>query len=98
MSLITPVLWLDAEHGVALAAHQRNTLIQLDAAGYPGTGWYRGSRSIAYRASRIEHLEAISGITGLGRAGETVADDDAVTEQLIQYVGIDNLLGVIGAL
>ncbi len=98
MTLITPVLWLDAEHGVALAAHQRNTLIQLDTAGYPGAGWYRGSQGIAYRASRIEHLEAISGISGLGRASETVADDDAVTERLIQHVGIDNLLGVVGAL
>ena len=56
MTLITPVLWLDAEHGVALAAHQRNTLIQLDAAGYPGAGWYRGSQGLAYRASRMEHL------------------------------------------
>ena len=97
MTLITPVLWLDAEHGVALAAHQRNTLIQLDAAGYPGAGWYRGNDGIAYRASQIEHLEAISGIADLGRASETVADDDAVTEQLVQHLGIDNLLGVIGA-
>jgi siderophore synthetase component len=98
MTLITPVLWLDAEHGVALAAHQRNTLIQLDTAGYPGAGWYRGNRGFAYRASRIEHLEAVSGIADLGRASETVADDDVVTERLVQHVGIDNLLGVIGAL
>ena len=98
MTLITPVLWLDAEHGVALAAHQQNTLIQLDGAGYPGAGWYRDNRGFSYRASRIEHLEAVSGIVGLGQASETVVADDVVTERLLRHVGINNLLGVVGAL
>jgi siderophore synthetase component len=98
MTLITPVLWLDAEHGVALAAHQQNTLIQLDGAGYPGAGWYRDNRGFSYRASRIEHLEAVSGIVGLGQASETIVADDVVTERLLRHVGINNLLGVVGAL
>jgi siderophore synthetase component len=98
MTLITPLLWLDAEHGVTLEAHQQNTLIQLDAAGYPGAGWYRDNQGFYYRASRIEHLEAVSGIDGLGRASETVVADDVVTERLLYYVGINNLLGMVGAL
>jgi siderophore synthetase component len=98
MTLITPLLWLDAEHGVTLEAHQQNTLIQLDAAGYPGAGWYRDNQGFYYRASRIEHLEAVSGIAELGRASETVVADDVVTERLLYYVGINNLLGMVGAL
>jgi siderophore synthetase component len=98
MTLITPLLWLDAEHGVTLEAHQQNTLIQLDGAGYPGVGWYRDNQGFYYRASRIGHLETVSGIRGLGRASETVVADDVVTERLLYYVGINNLMGVIGAL
>ena len=98
MTLITPLLWLDAEHGITLEAHQQNTLIQLDGAGYPGTGWYRDNQGFYYRASRIGHLEAISGIPNLGQASETVVADDVVTERLLYYVGINNLMGVVGAL
>ena len=98
MNLITPVLWLDAEHGVTLEAHQQNTLIQLDAFGYPGAGWYRDNQGFYYRASRIEHLEAVSGIPRLGSASDTVVADDVVTERLLYYVGINNLMGVVGAL
>ena len=97
-ALITPLLWLDAEHGVTLEAHQQNTLIQLDAAGYPGAGWYRDNQGFYSRSSRIAHLEALSGISALGQASETVVDDDVVTERLLYYVGINNLMGVVGAL
>lgn len=97
-ALITPLLWLDAEHGVTLEAHQQNTLIQLDAAGYPGAGWYRDNQGFYYRRSRIAHLEAFSGISALGQASETIVDDDVVTERLLYYVGINNLMGVVGAL
>ena len=97
-ALITPLLWLDAEHGVTLEAHQQNTLIQLDDAGYPGAGWYRDNQGFYYRRSRIAHLEAISGITALGQASQTVVPDDVVTERLLYYVGINNLMGVVGAL
>lgn len=98
MNLITPILWLDAEHGVTLEAHQQNTLIQLDAFGYPGAGWYRDNQGFYYRASRIEHLEAVGGIPQLGQASETVVADEVVTERLLYYVGINNLMGVVGAL
>lgn len=98
MNLVTPVLWLDAEHGVTLEAHQQNTLIQLDAFGYPGAGWYRDNQGFYYRESSIEHLEAVSGIPRLGRASDTVVADDVVTERLLYYVGINNLMGVVGAL
>lgn len=97
-TLITPLLWLDAEHGVTLEAHQQNTLIQLDSAGYPAAGWYRDNQGVYYRTSRIEHLEALSGLPALGRASDTVVPDDVVTERLLYYVGINNLMGVIGAI
>jgi siderophore synthetase component len=98
MNLITPLFWLDAEHGVTLEAHQQNTLIQLDSSGYPGAGWYRDNQGFYYRESRVGHLEAISGIPALGQASETVVADDVVTERLLYYAGINNLMGMVGAL
>jgi siderophore synthetase component len=97
-TLVTPLLWLDAEHGVTLEAHQQNTLIQLDDEGFPAAGWYRDNQGFYYRGSRIAHLEAVSGIPALGQASETIVADDVVTERLLYYVGINNLMGVIGAL
>jgi siderophore synthetase component len=97
-TLILPVFWLDAEHGVALEAHQQNTLIQLDPAGYPGAGWYRDNQGFYYRESAVESLESLSGLTDLGRASETVVPDDVVTERLVYYAGINNLMGMVGAL
>jgi siderophore synthetase component len=96
-NLITPLLWLDAEYGVTLEAHQQNTLLQLDARGYPAVGWYRDNQGFYFRESRIAELEKLSGLPGLGRASETVVPDDVVSERLVYYVGINNLMGVIGA-
>ena len=97
-TLILPVFWLDAEHGVALEAHQQNTLIQLDPAGYPGAGWYRDNQGFYYRESAVEGLESLSGIRDLGVASRTVVPDDVVTERLVYYAGINNLMGMVGAL
>ncbi|MGH6658003.1 MAG: IucA/IucC family protein [Actinocrinis sp.] len=97
-ALIAPVFWLDAEYGVTLEAHQQNTLIQLDASGYPAVGWYRDSQGFYYRSSALDRLEAISGLPNLGGASESVVPDEVVTERLLYYVGINNLMGVVGAL
>lgn len=97
-NLIVPLLWLDAEHGVALEGHQQNTLIQLDARGYPSTGWYRGNQGFSYRESRVAELEALTGLANLGKASESTAPDERVSERLVYCVGIDNLMGMVGSL
>jgi siderophore synthetase component len=96
--LIEPLLWLDASYGVTLEAHQQNTLLTLDEHGYPAAGWYRDNQGFYYRESAIDGLEALSGLSGLGRESETVVADSIVTERLVYYVGINNLFGMIGAL
>jgi siderophore synthetase component len=96
--LIAPMLWLDAELGVTLEGHMQNTLIQLDEQGFPGAGWYRDNQGFYYRASRIAELAQLAGEPELGQASSTIAADDVVTERLVYYVGINNLLGLVGAL
>jgi siderophore synthetase component len=95
--LIAPMLWLDAELGVTLEGHQQNTLIQLDEQGYPGAGWYRDNQGFYYRSSRAEELARLAAEPGFGRASDTVVPDHVVTERLVYYVGINNLLGMVGA-
>lgn len=96
--LIAPMLWLDAELGVTLEGHQQNTLIQLDERGFPGAGWYRDNQGFYYRASRVAELACLAEEPELGVASKTIVADEVVTERLIYYVGINNLIGVIGAL
>lgn len=96
--LILPMLWMDAELGVTLEGHQQNTLIQLDEQGYPGAGWYRDNQGFYYRESRIGQLAKMADDPELGKVSSTIVPDDVVTERLVYYVGINNLLGVVGAL
>ena len=96
--LIIPLLWLDAEFGVTLEAHQQNTLIQLDERGYPAAGWYRDNQGFYYRQSAIGRLAELGGVPELGRLSETIVPDEVVSERLLYYVGINNLFGMVGAL
>lgn len=98
INLITPLFWLDAEYGVTLEGHQQNTLVQLDAEGYPVTGWYRDNQGFYYRRSRIAELRVLGRDDRLGVESDTVVDDAVVTERLLYYVGMNNLLGMVGAL
>jgi siderophore synthetase component len=98
INLITPLLWLDAEYGVTLEGHQQNTLVQLDAEGYPVTGWYRDNQGFYYRRSRIAELRALGRDDRLGVDSDSVVEDAVVTERLLYYVGVNNLFGMIGAL
>lgn len=90
----TPLLWLAGTHGVALEAHQQNTLVGLDTDGWPVRGWYRDSQGWYVAASRAERLEAL--LPGFGDG--VVFDDALVDERLGYYLGVNNLFGVVGAL
>ena len=94
-AVILPVLWLDAEHGIALEAHQQNTLVVLDPQGLPEGGRYRDNQGYYFRESAVGHLSAFG--QDLGIASDTVVADDVVDDRLAYYLGVNNLLGIIGA-
>lgn len=95
-TVVSPVLWLDAEAGVALEAHQQNTLVLLDGQGWPCGGRYRDNQGFYFRQSRRASLERW--LPGIGRASDTFVADEVATERLAYYLGINNVLGLIGAL
>ncbi|MGW3128486.1 IucA/IucC family protein [Streptomyces sp. NPDC001123] len=93
--VVRPVLWLDSEAGIALEAHQQNTLLLLDADGWPAGGRYRDNQGYYFRESRRADLDAR--LPGLGEHSDTFVSDEVTDERFAYYLGINNVLGLIGA-
>lgn len=93
--VVRPVLWLDSEAGIALEAHQQNTLLLLDADGWPVGGRYRDNQGYYFRESRRAELDAR--LPGVGSVSDTFVSDDVTDERFAYYLAINNILGLIGA-
>ncbi|GGS16883.1 hypothetical protein GCM10010252_65330 [Streptomyces aureoverticillatus] len=94
--VVRPVLWLDSEAGVALEAHQQNTLLLLDPDGWPTGGRYRDNQGYYFRESRRTELE--KRLPGIGTHSDTFVSDEVTDERFAYYLGINNVLGLVGAL
>nr|WP_234045228.1 IucA/IucC family protein [Streptomyces adelaidensis] len=93
--VVRPVLWLDSEAGIALEAHQQNTLVLLDPDGWPIGGRYRDNQGYYFRESRRADLDAR--LPGIGEHTDTFVSDEVTDERFAYYLGINNVLGLIGA-
>jgi siderophore synthetase component len=93
--VVRPVLWLDAEAGIALEAHQQNTLLLLDRDGWPAGGRYRDNQGYYFRESRRAELDAR--LPGIGEHSDTFVSDEVTDERFAYYLAINNVLGLIGA-
>ncbi|WP_432196892.1 IucA/IucC family protein [Streptomyces sp. bgisy027] len=93
--VVRPVLWLDSEAGVALEAHQQNTLLLLDDEGWPSGGRYRDNQGYYFRESRRAELDAR--LPGIGEHSDTFVSDEVTDERFAYYLAINNVLGLIGA-
>ncbi|WP_327264802.1 iron transporter [Streptomyces sp. NBC_01232] len=93
--VVLPVLAFDALAGIALEAHQQNTLVLLDPAGWPTGGRYRDNQGYYFRESRRTELE--HRLPGIGSASDTFVSDAVTDERFAYYLGINNVLGLIGA-
>jgi siderophore synthetase component len=95
-AVVRPALWLDSTAGVALEAHQQNTLVLLDADGWPVGGRYRDNQGYYFRDSRRADLERR--LPGIGTHSDTFVPDAVADERFAYYLGINNVLGLVGAL
>ncbi|MER5541290.1 IucA/IucC family protein [Streptomyces sp. NPDC002589] len=93
--VVRPVLWLDSEAGIALEAHQQNTLLRLDRDGWPSGGRYRDNQGYYFRESRRAELDAR--LPGIGERSDTFVSDEVTDERFAYYLAINNVLGLIGA-
>ncbi|MFH8469873.1 IucA/IucC family protein [Streptomyces sp. NPDC017991] len=93
--VVRPVLWLDSEAGIALEAHQQNTLLLLDPEGWPSGGRYRDNQGYYFRESRRAELSRR--LPGIGEHSDTFVSDAVTDERFAYYLAINNVLGLIGA-
>ncbi|MFF9771112.1 IucA/IucC family protein [Streptomyces sp. NPDC014636] len=93
--VVRPVLWLDSEAGIALEAHQQNTLLLLDGDGWPAGGRYRDNQGYYFRESRRPELDAR--LPGIGEHSDTFVSDDVTDERFAYYLAVNNVFGLIGA-
>ncbi|MEU4033653.1 IucA/IucC family protein [Streptomyces collinus] len=93
--VVRPVLWLDSEAGIALEAHQQNTLLLLDPDGWPAGGRYRDNQGYYFRESRRAELDAR--LPGIGGHSDTFVSDEVTDERFAYYLAVNNVFGLIGA-
>lgn len=91
---LRPILWLYLTYGIAVEAHQQNSIVQLRA-GYPDRFFYRDNQGYYYRRSAHDALERI--LPGLSAKSETTCEDAVADERLRYYLIINNLFGLINA-
>ncbi|WP_063774992.1 IucA/IucC family protein [Streptacidiphilus anmyonensis] len=94
-AVVLPILWLDGHAGIALEAHQQNSLVVLDADGWPVGGRYRDNQGYYFRDSAAAALERR--LPGIGRTSDTFVPDAVADERFAYYLGINHLLGLVGA-
>ncbi|WP_051944671.1 IucA/IucC family protein [Streptacidiphilus rugosus] len=94
-AVVLPILWLDGRAGIALEAHQQNSVVLLDQDGWPVGGRYRDNQGYYFRDSAAAALEAR--LPGIGRASDTFVPDQVADERFAYYLGINHLLGLVGA-
>ncbi|MGH3978580.1 MAG: IucA/IucC family protein, partial [Pseudonocardiaceae bacterium] len=95
-SAVVPVLWLYGTHGLGLEAHQQNTLVVLDADGWPAGGRYRDNQGYYFSETRSGGLS--TWLPGAGRELGTLCSDEVIDERLGYYIGVNNVLGMVGAM
>ncbi|MEU3372478.1 IucA/IucC family protein [Streptomyces sp. NPDC006711] len=93
--VVRPLLWLDGTAGIALEAHQQNTLVLLDPDGWPAGGRYRDNQGYYFRESHRADLERR--LPGIGATSDTFVPDAVTDERFAYYLGVNNILGLIGA-
>ncbi|WP_405776452.1 IucA/IucC family protein [Streptomyces sp. NBC_00859] len=93
--VVRPVLWLDGTAGIALEAHQQNTIVILGPEGWPVGGRYRDNQGYYFRESHREALERR--LPGIGTTSDTFVADDVTDERFAYYLAINNVFGLIGA-
>lgn len=93
--LAVPLIRLQARYGIALEPHHQNTLVALTADGLPRAGWYRDSQGYYLAASRTTDIERL--LPGATDGVELLFDDAFVDQRVAYYLGVNNLLGLVGA-
>ncbi|HZG70903.1 MAG TPA: IucA/IucC family siderophore biosynthesis protein [Chondromyces sp.] len=92
---LRPLYWLYAAYGIALEAHQQNSIIKLDKQGYPAIFYYRDNQGYYFMESKAEALKQI--VPSLNEKSDTICSDAIAEERFRYYVFFNHLFGLINA-
>jgi siderophore synthetase component len=93
--VLAPMVYLYARTGIGLEAHQQNTLVLLDADGWPEAGWYRDNQGYYLAESRLPEVLAATGAPGSTLA---LAPDSIVDDRLTYYLLFNQVFAPVAAL
>lgn len=91
---LRPILWLYFEKGIALEAHQQNSVVLLEN-GYPSRFYYRDNQGFYFCESKEHELKSY--LPGIGSKSETVCSDAVADERLRYYFFFNHLFGLVNA-
>ncbi|WP_141335669.1 IucA/IucC family siderophore biosynthesis protein [Paenibacillus sp. tmac-D7] len=89
---LKPMLWLYFTYGIALEAHQQNSVVQLRE-GYPNRFYYRDNQGYYFCRSMSERLK--QELPDLGVKSQTFCDDAVADERFRYYLVFNHLFGLI---
>ncbi|MGP4060256.1 IucA/IucC family protein [Halobacillus sp. H74] len=89
---LDPVLWLFQQYGIALEAHQQNSIIQLKD-GYPEHFYYRDNQGYYFCQSKSAKLASL--LPDVNKTSDTICTDETAEERLRYYFFFNHLYGLI---
>jgi siderophore synthetase component len=89
---LDPMIWLYETYGIALEAHQQNSIIQLEN-GYPKRFYYRDNQGYYYSESKADML--VEQLPDLNRKSVTICSDEVAIERFRYYFFMNHLFGLI---
>jgi siderophore synthetase component len=90
-----PVVALYEEHGIALEAHQQNTLLDV-ATGWPRQGFYRDNQG--FYLSQAARSELLQKAPETATIGSLYFEDEEICRRLAYYLVVNQIFSVIARL
>ncbi|MBD1380561.1 IucA/IucC family protein [Metabacillus arenae] len=89
---LEPLYWLYENYGLALEAHQQNSVVKLEN-GYPIHFYYRDNQGYYYAESKANELKSL--LPELSMKSETICTQDVAEERFRYYFFFNHLFGLI---
>ncbi|KKI94042.1 siderophore biosynthesis protein [Bacillus sp. SA1-12] len=92
---LRPLYWMYTTYGIALEAHQQNSLVTFDEKGYPETFYYRDNQGYYFMESKATELRKV--LPDLNEKSNTICADEVAEERFRYYYFFNHLFGLINA-
>ncbi|WP_078380467.1 IucA/IucC family protein [Sutcliffiella halmapala] len=89
---VEPMIRLYDKHGMALEAHQQNSLVDISL-GYPTAYYFRDNQGYYLASSYYSHLEGFG--VDLSQASELFYEEDMISNRFSYYLFINHIFSVI---